>query len=75
MATSYPRSKDQGSDIRSHVIEANMNRARDLRSHFMRDCVRRLGTFCVKAFCVVRSLAILRPVSQKRYTRNDTVPF
>jgi len=66
MATSYPPSKDQGSDILSHVVEANMNRARDLRSHFMCDCVRRLATFCVKAFWGVRSLAILRPVSQKR---------
>jgi hypothetical protein len=66
MATAYPRSNDRGSDIRSLVIEANMDRARDLRSHYMRDSVRRLGTFCIKAFGSIGSLALLRPVFQKR---------
>jgi hypothetical protein len=43
-----------------------MDRARDLRSHYMRDSVRRLGTFCIKAFGSIGSLALLRPVFQKR---------
>ncbi|MEZ5786994.1 MAG: hypothetical protein R3D62_11135 [Xanthobacteraceae bacterium] len=66
MATSHHRSNDQGPDIRWRVVEANIDRARDLRSHFMLDCARHLKGFCLKVLGAVNSRATLRPGFQKQ---------